>query len=189
MPCVGRASHRTVTRSTSNSTGPGCSRKRRRLGRHQSSRCVYSTCKKPAQQALSAACDAMAPACCLLQARPVVAGGPFVVHESDAPLTVPAEPQLVTDVRAVERAEFDAHMTAKMQQQEVSKLQRVRWPQPAPLCAWVCAAYCRLKAKPLRTIEQALRSGQIRRPDGHGAAVVRCTCFLTCRRSGAARRS
>jgi hypothetical protein len=43
-----------------------------------------------------------------------------VVHESDAPLTVPAEPQLVTDVRAVERAEFDAHMAAKMQQQEVS---------------------------------------------------------------------
>lgn len=98
-----------------------------------------------------------------------------MVHESDAPLTVPEEPQLVTDVRAVERAEFDAHMTAKMQQQEVSTLQGACWGPPALLCAWVCAACCRLKAKPLRT--EALRRVQLRRPDGHGAAVGRCTYF------------
>lgn len=55
----------------------------------------------------------------LLQARPVAQAGPFVVHDSDAPLTVPEDPDLATDSRAVERAEFDAHMAAKMQQQEV----------------------------------------------------------------------
>jgi hypothetical protein len=49
-----------------------------------------------------------------------VTGGPFVVHESDAPLTVPEDLQLATDSRAVERADFDAHMAAKMQQEEVS---------------------------------------------------------------------
>lgn len=75
-----------------------------------------------------------------------------MVHESDAPLTVPEEPQLVTDVRAVERAEFDAHMTAKMQQQEVSTLQRRRWGPPAlPGCATCCPL---LKAKPPRTLSK-----------------------------------
>jgi hypothetical protein len=53
-----------------------------------------------------------------------------LVHESDAPLTVPEDLQLATDSRAVERADFDAHMTAKMQQEEVScsatQLQRLR---------------------------------------------------------------
>jgi hypothetical protein len=49
----------------------------------------------------------------------VAQAGPFVVHDSDAPLTVPEDPDLATDSRAMERAEFDAHMAAKMQQQEV----------------------------------------------------------------------
>lgn len=55
----------------------------------------------------------------MLQARPVATTGPFVVHESDAPLTVPQDPHLATDSRAVERADFDAHMADKMQQEEV----------------------------------------------------------------------
>lgn len=57
-----------------------------------------------------------------LQARPVAEVATFVVHESDAPLTVPADQQLATESRAVERAEFDAHMAAKMQQEQVGAL-------------------------------------------------------------------
>lgn len=45
--------------------------------------------------------------------------GPFVVHESDAPLTVPVDPDLATEHRAVDRHEFDEHVTEKMREQEV----------------------------------------------------------------------
>jgi hypothetical protein len=70
-------------------------------------------------QNLSCCCDV----CVHLQARPIATGGPFVVHESDAHLTVPEDLQLATDTRAFQRAEFDAHMAAKMQQEEVRALE------------------------------------------------------------------
>jgi len=54
-----------------------------------------------------------------VQARPIAPTGPFVVHESDAALTVPEDLQLATDTRAAGRAEFDAHVAEKMQQEEV----------------------------------------------------------------------
>lgn len=89
----------------------------------------------------------------LLQARPVATAGPFVVHESDAPLTMPQDPELATDSRAVERAEFDAHMAAKMQQEEVGCRDR---PQQTAVLqaeqgleAWsVCVAVCDLTVAP-----------------------------------------
>lgn len=46
--------------------------------------------------------------------------GPYQVHESEAPLTVPVDPHLATEDRAVERHEFDAHVTERMRQEEVS---------------------------------------------------------------------
>jgi hypothetical protein len=46
-------------------------------------------------------------------------GGPFVVHESDALLTVPVDPDLATEHRAVDRHEFDEHVSEKMRDQEV----------------------------------------------------------------------
>uniref|UniRef100_A0A383VSF2 TPX2 C-terminal domain-containing protein n=1 Tax=Tetradesmus obliquus TaxID=3088 RepID=A0A383VSF2_TETOB len=52
------------------------------------------------------------------KARPVHTAGPFVVHESDAPLTVPVDPDLATEHRAVDRHEFDEHVTEKMREQE-----------------------------------------------------------------------
>jgi hypothetical protein len=55
----------------------------------------------------------------MLQARPVHTGGPFVVHESDAPLTVPVDPDLATEHRAVDRHEFDEHVSEKMRNEEV----------------------------------------------------------------------
>lgn len=72
----------------------------------------------------------------LPQARPVAQAGPFVVHESDAALTVPQDPDLATDSRAVERAEFDAHMAAKLQAEEV----RCRaWPRDRTASPRCCA--------------------------------------------------
>lgn len=58
----------------------------------------------------------------LVQARPIPTAGPFVVHESDAPLTVPVDPHLATDSRAAERAGFDAEMADKMRRREVSRV-------------------------------------------------------------------
>ncbi|WIA30497.1 hypothetical protein OEZ86_000581 [Tetradesmus obliquus] len=52
------------------------------------------------------------------KARPVHTAGPFVVHESGAPLTVPVDPDLATEHRAVDRHEFDEHVTEKMREQE-----------------------------------------------------------------------
>ncbi|KAF6259590.1 hypothetical protein COO60DRAFT_996071 [Scenedesmus sp. NREL 46B-D3] len=58
------------------------------------------------------------------KARPVHAGGPYVVHESDAPLTVPVDPELATEHRAVDRHEFDEHVNERMREQEVERLRR-----------------------------------------------------------------
>jgi hypothetical protein len=41
------------------------------------------------------------------------------VHESDAPLTVPVDPDLATEHRAVDRHEFDEHVSEKMRNEEV----------------------------------------------------------------------
>lgn len=83
------------------------------------------------QQLSARACACFGPVCVrrwlasamhspsLAQARPVAAGGPFMVHESDAPLTVPLDPHLGTEARAAERHEFDAHVADKMLQAEV----------------------------------------------------------------------
>lgn len=54
-----------------------------------------------------------------MQARPLHLGGPFTVHESGAALTVPVDPHLATEERAVERHEFDTHVTERMKHQEV----------------------------------------------------------------------
>lgn len=56
---------------------------------------------------------------CNGQARPVHTGGPFVVHDSNAPLTVPIEPHFATDTRVVERSMFDAHVAERMRIEEV----------------------------------------------------------------------
>eukprot|EP00775_Hariotina_reticulata_P002311 gene2311-2619_t len=58
------------------------------------------------------------------KARPLLTTGPFVVHESDAPLTVPLDPHLHTDVRAVERQAFDVKVAEKMQHEEEEKQQQ-----------------------------------------------------------------
>lgn len=151
---------RTAMRSMSSSTGPSCSRRKRQHGGRQSSRCVEWRCEDCRQQLLKTYCEdagiklqsahpllhlstcnfraQFEHACFVLQARPVKAGGPFVVHESDAPLTVPEEPQLLVDSRAVERAEFDAHMAAKMQQEEVSHTECQ--PVTQPLAVEQCLA-------------------------------------------------
>jgi hypothetical protein len=42
-----------------------------------------------------------------------------VVHESEAPLTVPVDPDFATDMRAPRRAEFDSHMAERVQREEV----------------------------------------------------------------------
>ncbi|KAI8468424.1 MAG: hypothetical protein J3K34DRAFT_11810 [Monoraphidium minutum] len=52
------------------------------------------------------------------KARPVWAGRPFAVHESDAPLTVPDDVALATEGRAGERGEFDCAVAEKMRAQE-----------------------------------------------------------------------
>jgi hypothetical protein len=45
-----------------------------------------------------------------------------VVHESNAPLTVPVDPDLATEHRAVDRHEFDEHVNEKMREQEVREV-------------------------------------------------------------------
>jgi hypothetical protein len=72
-------------------------------------------------------------------------GGPFVVHESDAPLTVPVDPDLATEHRAVDRQEFDEHVNEKMREQEVSvgdnQLCMLRLQRPV-LCSSQCCCVC-----------------------------------------------
>ncbi len=46
-------------------------------------------------------------------------GNPYVVHDSDAPLTVPEDPHLATEARAPVREEFDHAVAEKMAAQEV----------------------------------------------------------------------
>jgi hypothetical protein len=53
------------------------------------------------------------------QARPIWSGKPFVVHDSDAPLTVPAPIHLATEERAGSREEFDRTVAQRLQQQQV----------------------------------------------------------------------
>jgi hypothetical protein len=53
------------------------------------------------------------------QARPMWAGKPFAVHESDAPLTVPDDVVLATEERAEDRGEFDRAVADKMRAEEV----------------------------------------------------------------------
>lgn len=77
---------------------------------------VHDVCAGVCPYPRSSACLSYAPG---VQARPIAPTGPFVVHESDAALTVPEDLQLATDTRAAGRAEFDAHMAEKMQQEEV----------------------------------------------------------------------
>jgi hypothetical protein len=55
----------------------------------------------------------------VLQARDKWDGKFYQVHPSDAALTMPEEPQLATDARAMEREEFDSHIKEKWQQIEV----------------------------------------------------------------------
>jgi hypothetical protein len=72
-----------------------------------------------------------------VQARPLPNSGHFVVHESDAPLTVPVDPHLYTDVRAVERQAFDVKVAEKMHCQEVRggwKPMTPTWWQSRELC-------------------------------------------------------
>lgn len=99
--------------------------------------------------------------------------GPFVVHESDAPLTVPEDPDLATDTRAVERAEFDAHMAAKMQQEEVGSTHNTQCGrQLTPACVlW------KWSVSMMSALWSAVR------------ALVDPFACRNCRRSGAARRS
>eukprot|EP00878_Enallax_costatus_P026954 GHUV01028970.1.p1 GENE.GHUV01028970.1~~GHUV01028970.1.p1 ORF type:complete len:303 (+),score=94.75 GHUV01028970.1:1185-2093(+) len=58
------------------------------------------------------------------KARPMHLGGPFAVHESEVPLTVPVDPHLATEERAVERHDFDAHVTEKIRREEEEKKRR-----------------------------------------------------------------
>ncbi|GBF91123.1 hypothetical protein Rsub_04792 [Raphidocelis subcapitata] len=52
------------------------------------------------------------------RARPIAEGRPVEVRPSDAPLTVPVDPELATEARAVDRGEFDAGVAERMVQEE-----------------------------------------------------------------------
>lgn len=58
--------------------------------------------------------------CTFAQAQPMWQGNPYIVHESDQPLTVPEDPHLATEIRAVDRQVFDQAVDEKMRAQEVT---------------------------------------------------------------------
>ncbi|MEW5318976.1 MAG: hypothetical protein WDW38_010154 [Sanguina aurantia] len=55
------------------------------------------------------------------KARPMWRGVPFSVHDSDAPLTVPEEPHMATDGRAVAREIFDAAQKEQVRAMEAER--------------------------------------------------------------------